>query len=488
MKKKELRSGYTTGACAAAAAKAATMILLKGQERQGQGSWGKGPVENKAISEDWTLDPGPWTLSSVEIPLPDGSRHRFVIHDSGYRAEDGTAWVSVIKDAGDDPDVTNKAEIRAEVRRQRTDRGESTEPRTQSTDRIEKTKDRAQSTGNDKMAPEVGNNCLSSGLCALGSVLILGGKGVGVVTKPGLPVPLGEPAINPIPRRMITEAVREAISEGSRVKGPGPSNDTGKKHSSLLLSDRPLVPGPWTLFEITISVPLGEELALKTLNPRLGIAGGISILGTTGIVRPVSAEAWMATITSSMDVARALGHEEVVLSAGRASETAHMERYHLPEESYVMMGDYLEFSLREAMRHGFRKIHIAAQWAKMVKISLETPQTHVRHGALDVSQAVEFISGIWPSPVLNARSFNTAREVFDLIVTEQGIQTPVFSDVCKAAKKYAEQITGGIPVITHLVSYKGEIMANSSHLLSLYGTSAIDLTVKEIETFREEQE
>ncbi|MFA5355018.1 MAG: cobalt-precorrin-5B (C(1))-methyltransferase CbiD [Thermodesulfovibrionales bacterium] len=426
MKKKILRSGYTTGACAAAAAKAATMILLQRTEDRRQ------ITEHRTQTTDiQSLTSGFCLLaSSVEIPFPDGSRHRFVIHDSGYRAENGTAWATVIKDAGDDPDVTNGAEIRAEVRSQMTD-------------------DRAQTTD---------NKSLTSDFWLLSSVLLRGGKGVGVVTKPGLPVPMGEPAINPIPRKMITEAVREALIQMTDDRGQKTEIRDQSSDIQSLASDFWLLS---SVIEVTISVPLGEELALKTLNPRLGIAGGISILGTTGIVRPVSAEAWMATITSSMDVARALGHEEVVLSAGRASETAHMEKHRLPEESYVMMGDYLEFSLREAVQHGFRKIHIAAQWAKMVKISLETPQTHVRHGALDVTKAVEFISSIWPSPALNARHFNTAREVFDLIVAEQGIQAQAFRDVCKAAKKYAEEITGGIPVITHLVSYEGRIITDS---------------------------
>ena len=182
-------------------------------------------------------------------------------------------------------------------------------------------------------------------------IILKGGKGVGTMTKPGLPVPVGQPAINPVPGQMIRDAAAEAILEsgrGAARRAPA--------------------------FEITISVPNGEELAKKTLNHRLGIVGGISILGTTGIVKPVSAEAWTATIASSMDVAKAMGHKEVVISAGRTSEAAHMKKYNLPEEAYVLMGDYLEYSLQEAKRHKFIKIHLCAQWAKMVKIAMATPQ------------------------------------------------------------------------------------------------------------------
>ncbi|MBI4679803.1 MAG: cobalt-precorrin-5B (C(1))-methyltransferase, partial [Nitrospirae bacterium] len=316
-----------------------------------------------------------------------------------------------IKDAGDDPDVTNGAEIVAEVRNIREDK------------KIRGCEDEKK-TNDTKL-----------------STYIKGGKGVGIVTKPGLAIPIGEPAINSVPRKMIKEAVLEAVQE---FKG-------SKANSSFILHP--------SSFEVTISVVNGENLAKKTLNSRLGIIGGISILGTTGIVKPVSSEAWTATITSSMDVAKAMGHREIVLSAGRTSEKAHMKKFNLPEECYVMMGDYLEFSLLEAKKHGFKKIHLCAQWAKMLKIAMATPQTHVRHGAIDVENAVEFLkqldSECW---ILNSK-FNTAREIFDCINSSFILHpSSVFSKVCSAAKKYAEGITGGVFVIGHLVSYEGEVI------------------------------
>jgi len=372
VKKKNLRSGYTTGACAAAAAKAAVMLLLGAEA---------GKRESGKVKE-------------VEIPFPDGNRVKFCIHGSGVGGQD-SAWASIKKDAGDDPDITNRAEIVAEVRH----------------------------VGARRTVP----------------LQIKGGKGVGTVTKPGLSVAVGEPAINPVPRKMINDAVAEAILESSR--------GTARRAPA---------------FEITISVPNGEELAKKTLNARLGIIGGISILGTTGIVKPVSTEAWTATIASAMDVAVATGHKEIVVSAGRTSEKAHMKKYGFSEEAYVLMGDYLEFSLKEAGRHGFEKIHLCAQWAKMVKIAMATPQTHVRFGAIDMKKASAFLNSLGIGIPLD-HDFNTAREMLDHIIANSvGAQRAVpLQKVCDAAKKYAEEISGEVPVDTYLVSYDGKIISGN---------------------------
>jgi cobalt-precorrin-5B (C1)-methyltransferase len=367
---RKLRSGYTTGACAAAAAKAATILLLGGQEQRRR-------------------------RFQVEIPFPDKSRVRFRLHYSGISDSPSgpVASASVIKDAGDDPDVTNGAEIMATVR------------------------------------------MLNLRNSQASSLIIKGGRGVGTVTKPGLPVPVGEPAINPVPRKMIREAVEEALSEC-----------TGLSKSRQI--------------EIAISVPKGEELAKKTLNARLGIIGGISILGTSGIVKPLSTEAWTSSISTAMDVAKASGLEEIVLSVGRISERAHIKKYGLRAEAYVMMGDYFEYSLLDAKKHGFIRIHISAHWAKMLKISMSTPQTHVRHGAIDIKKGVVHLNSMGIG-VPEDRDFNTAREIYDYLVATCGHCLPVFRKVCIAAKRYAEGIATGIPVTTHLVSYDGDIIVDS---------------------------
>ena len=349
-KKKELRSGYTTGACAAAAAKAAVFCLL-GRENPG----------------------------TVEIPFPDGSRHTFALCRFG-RTDAERTLATVVKDAGDDPDVTNRAEIGAEVRWLA---GARSEP-----------------------------------------IVLAGGSGVGLVTKPGLPVPVGEPAINPVPRQMIRAAVTEALAA------------SGRAHASL---------------EVTIFVRDGEVLAEKTLNRRLGVLGGLSILGTTGIVRPISAKAWTDTIEASMQVARAVGLTEVILATGRTSEAMVQGLLRLPEEAQVMMGDYLRYALEAAQRHGFSRIHLAGMWAKLVKAALAVPQTHVRNGALETRQAADLLAelGLDAPTAAALRDANTAREVYERL--KAGQRGDLIAAVCLRAKQQAEQWSG-LPVRVYLVT------------------------------------
>lgn len=384
---RRLRSGFTTGACAAAAAKAA-ILCLDGRQC------------------------GPGT---VEIPFPDGERRELSVKNVTTEVIDGipTCHASVIKDAGDDPDVTNGAEIIATV------------------------------SINPAPLPLTGKEV---GRAATGSLapvgfwlppcefIIKGGDGVGTVTKPGLAVRVGEPAINPGPRTMIINAARDALRSGKQL----PNNAT---------------------ITITISVVDGGNLAKKTLNHRLGIVGGISILGTTGIVTPLSADSWKATITAGMSVAKATECSDIVLSAGRASEKAHMHHFHLPEEAYVMMGDYFSFSVAEASAHRFARIHIAAQWAKMLKIAMATPQTHVRHGALDPAQAAIFLRKLGGD--IPDKPFNTARELYNLMIAPHQTDA-LFRKICSAAAKYAATFAPRIAISCHLVDYDGRIV--SSHV------------------------
>ncbi len=349
-KNKPLRSGYTTGACAAAAAKGAVLCLL---------GW-----EN----------PG-----AIDIPFPDGSRHSFALCRFGGDAT-GFALATIVKDAGDDPDVTNGAEIGAEVR----------------------------------WLPAAYSE----------QVVLINGPGVGVVTKAGLPVAVGEPAINPIPRQMIRAAVAEALADGPH-------------HNSAL--------------EVKIFVRDGEALAAKTLNKRLGVIGGISILGTTGIVKPVSAQAWTDTIEASMRVARAAGLTEVLLSTGRTSEAAVQRKLHLPEEAQVMMGDYLLYALEAAKRQGFTQIHLAAMWAKLIKAALAVPQTHVRNGALETRQAADLLArlGLEAQAAAAMAEANTAREIYERL---QGLErNDLVTAVCRKAKVQAE-LWSGLPVQVYLVT------------------------------------
>lgn len=366
---KKLRSGYTTGACAAAASKAAATLLFCGEAQE-----------------------------KVEIPFPDGSRVQFRIvqsHLSGVEAGDA-AMACVIKDAGDDPDVTNGTRIEALV---------------------------CHGTQNEHSAPEAE------------SINILGGKGVGRVTKRGLAISVGNPAINPVPQKMIRAALAEALAEAGQEKE--------------------------CRLTVTISIPDGEELAKKTLNYRLGIVGGLSVLGTTGIVRPVSAAAWTATISTSMDVAKEAGLSEIILSTGRTSERAVEEALDFPEESLVMMGDYLHFSLVDAAKHSFSRIHIAAMWAKVMKGGMCIPQTHVRNGALEVEAALDFLKGLGASPQLlnGLKGSNTAREIYGRLL-ERG-ENGMIRQVCEAAVRYAEEVSG-LEVIVYLVDASGNIVVTTA--------------------------
>jgi cobalt-precorrin-5B (C1)-methyltransferase len=359
---KRLRSGYTTGACAAAAAKGAALTALNGE-----------PV------------------SRIAIPFPDGRRINFDL--AGCRPVDGTwrsAVCSVIKDAGDDPDVTNGAEIVAEVVIVEANAGDA------------------------------------------GAIIITGGPGIGMVTKPGLALQIGSHAINPVPRAMIRKAVEEAFAASGQKIG---------KYS----------------VQVEISIPNGEVLARHTLNKRLGIIGGLSILGTTGVVVPISSEAWTATITASMDVAREMRVREIVLSTGRTSEKAMEERCRLPEEAHVMMGDYLEFSLLEASAHHFARIHLGGMWAKILKAAMAIPQTHVRHGALDAESAVSFLENLTgrKTNLDYLHGSNTAREILDRL--QRHGADAVIRRACLAARDYCQSVSG-LPVSVYLVLATGRII------------------------------
>ena len=260
-----LREGYTTGSCAAAAAKAATLLLAEGR-----------------------------TAKSVEFPLPDGQRRRLPVDH--VRWTDEGAEAAVRKDAGDDPDVTNGALIAASVAWIERD-----------------------------------------------EVEFAAGEGVGTVTKPGLAVPPGEPAVNPGPRRMIQEAIREITPRGVRVM---------------------------------ISIPGGRELAAKTFNPRLGIAGGLSILGTTGIVRPFSCSALRESLRCAMNVAAAAGITAPLLVPGHIGERAAQARFRVAPERVVEVGNAWGFALDEAARHSFAALLILGHPGKLAKLMAGDWDTH----------------------------------------------------------------------------------------------------------------
>ena len=367
--KRKLKSGFTTGTTAAAAAKGALMYILEG----------KAPAR-------------------VKIELLTGDTITIPIHWS-QRKGTAEAACTVIKDAGDDPDVTHKAEIGATVK---------------------------------LLKPGKTLGAVSGDL---NGILITGGIGVGRITKPGLEVPPGEPAINPGPRKMITRAVKEVLN-------------AHQSRSSV---------------NIEIFVPKGEEIAKKTLNARLGILGGISILGTTGIVRPMSHDAFIATIESALSVARASGQKTVTLTTGRRSERfAQLLWSQLPEDAFIQIGDFFKRSLEFASKKEFDQINLAVFFGKAVKMAQGTPHTHAAKSKLTLNKLSQWALQVSNNPefadqVLGA---NTARHAFDIIMDKYPqVISHVGRQVIKSANTFAGKT---IQIQCVIFNYDGTVAYNST--------------------------
>ena len=360
----KLKTGFTTGTAAAAATKGALKCLLEKHR------------------PEW-----------VVVQLLNGQTLRIPIHTC-EKVNDRSAVCTVIKDAGDDPDVTNGAEIGARV------------------SLLEIPTDRT----------------------AAGSVIIKGGRGVGRVTKPGLEVPPGEPAINSGPRRMITQAAREIM----------------QKHAI----DQPL--------QVDVFVPAGEELARKTLNARLGILGGISILGTTGVVTPMSHAAYAATIQSALSVARACGQERVVLTTGRRSERFAQYLWpSLPEEAFVQIGDFFKFSLETAAGMMFKKLSLVVFFGKAVKMSQGIPHTHAAKSSMSLSKLSQWVREACGQTELAiaVESANTARQAFDIVrMGCPGVIERVGQEVIVAARNYCGV---KVQVQSIILDFEGRIVFDS---------------------------
>ncbi|MBI5682654.1 MAG: cobalamin biosynthesis protein CbiD [Deltaproteobacteria bacterium] len=378
--KKELRKGYTTGACAAAAVKAAALAFLTQKK-----------------------------VKDVEITLPIGN----VVILPIYRCELGKnrASASVIKDAGDDPDVTNGAEIVAEVRSQKSE------------------------VRNNK-AFQFTHHAPDTNIRGQASrITVFGGKGIGIVTKPGLAIPVGEPAINPVPRKMIKNDVREVFSRITH-------------HASRIT--------------VVISVPHGEEIAKKTMNPRLGIIGGISILGTTGIVEPLSLSAYRHSITCAIDVAIASGCKELVFSTGRSSEKTLEKELELPEEAFILVGDHMGYALKESRVESresrIKKIIIAGQFGKFSKLAAGYFKTHCTDSSIEFDFLSNLVkkAGAKYDIIENIKNANTARQVF-YILKENNLEN-ILKTVCEKVKENAADIAATDNINCILVGYEGEVM------------------------------
>ncbi|MEQ8394502.1 cobalt-precorrin-5B (C(1))-methyltransferase [Thalassobaculum sp.] len=340
-----LRRGWTTGACATAATKAAYTALLTG------------------------AFPDP-----VSIRLPKGEAPAFVL--AREQLADGWAMAGIVKDAGDDPDVTHGATVIATVRR---------------------------------------------GVAGSG-VTFRAGAGVGTVTLPGLPIPPDQPAINPVPRRMMTEIVAEvAVAHGD-------------------LGD----------VEIEVSIPGGEALAAKTWNPRLGIVGGLSILGTTGVVVPFSCASWIHSIHRGIDVARAAGLDRVVGCTGSTTEALVMQRYSLPDIAYLDMGDFAGGLLKYLRAHPVPNLTLAGGFGKFSKLAQGHLDLHSGRSQVDLDWLADQLVDLGGDAGLAAatRSANTAAEVLSR-AADAGL--PLAGRVAALARATALEALRGAPVAVEVL-------------------------------------
>jgi cobalt-precorrin-5B (C1)-methyltransferase len=356
-KQGKLRTGYTTGTSAAAATKAALLALISGK-----------------------------TVDCVVVSLPKGKK--ITIKIVGTRTEgNDSATSTVIKYAGDDPDVTDGAEICSTV----------------------------------------------SFVDQLGEIIIDGGKGVGRITKPGLGLEIGKAAINPTPLRMIEQAVREVASV-PYLKQNGIS--------------------------VIITVPKGDEIAKRTDNPRLGIVGGISILGTTGIVLPYSTASFAASIRQSLDVSVALGTYTVVLTTGGRSEDFAKEIFgkSLPDHSFVQIGDFAGYAIKQCSKKEIHKAIIAGFIGKLTKMAMGIKQTHVRGSQVNMEFMAKLAAecNLSESVIEEIRRANTARHVSEII--NKNNFTGFFDLICKRVyEQMYEHSKRGLEIKVIMFEFDGHV-------------------------------
>ena len=315
-------------------------------------------------------------------------RTRLDIQINSCQFTKNSAKCSVIKDGGDDPDVTHGAEIFVDV---------------ELTDKI-------------------------------GEIEIDGGEGVGRVTKPGLGLEIGSAAINPTPKKMILENVKEVGNELLEKNG----------------------------IKVTVSVPKGKELGTKTDNPRIGIMGGISILGTSGIVIPYSTASFAAAIRQQIAVVSSMNDDYVVLTTGGRSEDFAREIIELPDHSFIQMGDFSGYTIKQCARKELKKAYVAGFIGKLAKMAAGVKQTHVKGGKVDM----RFLSEL--AKRCNAKSetiskilgANTARNVQEIIMEDkvEGFFDQITNETCRQMIQHSE---GKIPVEVILFDFDGKVLSRT---------------------------
>jgi cobalt-precorrin-5B (C1)-methyltransferase len=346
-----LKYGITTGATAAAAAKAAVIALISE------------PVDR------------------VVIPTPIGIRFEIPVKESKKLSAD-SAVATAVKDAGDDVDATDKIEIHATVK-----------------------------------------------LTDDGKVTVKSGKGVGTVTKPGLAVAVGEPAINPMPKKMIIDAVREALPSG---KGA----------------------------EVVIEIPEGEKVAKKTLNAKLGIIGGISVLGTTGVVKPFSMEAWKRSMVPQIDIALAKGYKRVFVVPGNIGEKITKKLFKAPDETIIQTGDFMGFMLDQAAEKGVREIMLLGHPGKLVKLAAGIFNTHHKMGdaRAEVIAAYAGAAGADSDTINRILQSNTTEEAAE-ILKQVNLSRATFDRIAeKVRSRVRDRIKEKAEVSVIIVSLDGAVL------------------------------
>ena len=352
---RQLRCGWTTGACAAAAARAAFAALVSGRF------------------------PDP-----VSIRLPRGRTASFPL--ALAELGEGRARAGILKDAGDDPDVTHGALVVADI----------------------------------------------AWAVAGSGIGFAAGEGVGTVTRAGLPLAVGEPAINPAPRAMISETLREA----AEANGGAPPDLT-----------------------VTIAIPGGERLAEKTMNARLGIMGGLSILGTTGIVVPYSCSSWIHSIRRGIDVARAAGLSHIAASTGATSERAVQRLYDLPDHALIDMGDFVGGTLKYLRAHPVARLTIAGGFAKLAKLAAGHLDLHSARSRVDAAMLGEMLAtlGADNTVVEAARAAAGGAEILALAATRGEALAGLVA--ARAREVALATLSGGTAVEVAIIDREGEFLA-----------------------------
>lgn len=350
---KDMREGFTTGACAAAAAKAAARSLLNGK-----------------------------SLQEIESTLP--NKKKVIFQLKRCEIYEDHAICSVIKDAGDDPDCTHGAELTAEVR-----------------------------------------------FLHQKEILVKGGEGVATVTKAGLGLTVGHAAINPVPRKNITEMVLEELV-GSSYEGA----------------------------EIIISVPQGTEMAKKTLNERLGLIGGISILGTTGVVKPYSTAAYRASVVQAIALAKEQGLKEVVFTTGGKSEAYAMELFPaLDRAGFIQVGDFIGTGIKTSLKYGFQNTIIVGMMGKLSKMADGVMMTHRAGSEVNLSMLAELAkgAGLADQVCQQIAQAHTARHALEICTAANfpQITSAICEKVVKSCQKHAET---DMKVSCYLVDFEGALL------------------------------